>query len=239
MSSHSLYQRRKRPGEAFLLSAIYGAASLSVFLLVGIIGYLFWKGFRVFSIRFFTSVTNSLKGTMGIAGNLVNTLYIVVMTLLIAIPVGVGAAIYMSEYAKQGRLTQIFSFATELLAGIPSVLFGLFGMVFFGGVMGLGYSLLNGALTMTLMLLPLIVRNTQEALRNVPDSYRNGAIGMGADKWHMIRTVLLPSAAPGILTGVILAVGRIVGESTALIFTAGSARRSAKSLSNRSSGRRT
>ncbi len=224
MSSHSLYQRRKRPGEAFLLSAIYGAASLSVFLLVGIIGYLFWKGFRVFSIRFFTSVTNSLKGTMGIAGNLVNTLYIVVMTLLIAIPVGVGAAIYMSEYAKQGRLTQIFSFATELLAGIPSVLFGLFGMVFFGGVMGLGYSLLNGALTMTLMLLPLIVRNTQEALRNVPDSYRNGAIGMGADKWHMIRTVLLPSAAPGILTGVILAVGRIVGESTALIFTAGSAR---------------
>ncbi len=224
MSSHSLYQRRKRPGEAFLLSAIYGAASLSVFLLVGIIGYLFWKGFRVFSIRFFTSVTNSLKGTMGIAGNLVNTLYVVVMTLLIAIPVGVGAAIYMSEYAKQGRLTQIFSFATELLAGIPSVLFGLFGMVFFGGVMGLGYSLLNGALTMTLMLLPLIVRNTQEALRNVPDSYRNGAIGMGADKWHMIRTVLLPSAAPGILTGVILAVGRIVGESTALIFTAGSAR---------------
>ncbi len=224
MSSHSLYQRRKRPGEAFLLSAIYGAASLSVFLLVGIIGYLFWKGFRVFSIRFFTSVTNSLKVTMGIAGNLVNTLYIVVMTLLIAIPVGVGAAIYMSEYAKQGRLTQIFSFATELLAGIPSVLFGLFGMVFFGGVMGLGYSLLNGALTMTLMLLPLIVRNTQEALRNVPDSYRNGAIGMGADKWHMIRTVLLPSAAPGILTGVILAVGRIVGESTALIFTAGSAR---------------
>ena len=207
-----------------MLSAIYGAASLSVFLLVGIIGYLFWKGFRVFSIRFFTSVTNSLKGTMGIAGNLVNTLYIVVMTLLIAIPVGVGAAIYMSEYAKQGRLTQIFSFATELLAGIPSVLFGLFGMVFFGGVMGLGYSLLNGALTMTLMLLPLIVRNTQEALRNVPDSYRNGAIGMGADKWHMIRTVLLPSAAPGILTGVILAVGRIVGESTALIFTAGSAR---------------
>lgn len=114
-------------------------------------------------------------------------------------------------------------FSLEILSGIPSVIFGLFGMVFFGRALGLGYSLLNGALTMTLMVLPLIVRNTQEALRAVPDSYRSGALGMGATKWHMIRTVLLPAAGPGILTGVTLSAGRIAGESAALLFTAGSA----------------
>ena len=153
------------------------------------------------------------------------SVYIVVITLLIATPVGVGAAIYLNEYARPGRLVEAVLFATEILSGIPSVVFGLFGYMFFGRVLGLGYSLLNGALTLSLMVLPLIVKNTQEALRAVPDSYRSGSLGMGAGKWYMIRTVLLPSAAPGILTGVVLAVGRIVGESAALMFTAGSARR--------------
>ena len=219
----TLYRRRRRPAESLLLGTIYGAAFLSVMLLVGIIGYVFVKGIRVVNFDFLTGVTSALKGTVGIAGNFVNTLYIIVITLLIATPVGVGGAIYLNEYAKPGRLVNLIEFTTETLSGIPSVIFGLFGYVFFG-MLGLDYSLLRGALTLSLMVLPLIVRNTQEALRTVPDSYRSGALGMGATKWYMIRTILLPSAKSGILTGVILAVGRIVGESAALLFTAGSAR---------------
>ncbi len=216
--------KRLRIGETFLLAAIYGAASIAVLLLLGIIAYVFFKGFGELSLEFLTTVTSSLKGTVGIAGNLVNTIYIIGITLLLATPVGVGGAIYLNEYAKPGKLVRLIEFTTEILSGIPSVIFGLFGMVFFGDRLGLGYSLLSGSLTLTLMVLPLIVRNTQEALRTVPDSYRNGALGLGAAKWHMIRTILLPCAKPGILTGVILAVGRIVGESAALLFTAGSAR---------------
>ena len=224
MDDMTLYQERKRPLEAFLIGAIYGAASISVLLVIGIIGYVSVKGFRMISWSFLTTVTSTLKKTVGIAGNMVNTLYIVLLTLLTAIPIGVGAAIYLSEYARPGKLVRLIEFTMETLAGIPSVIFGLFGMVFFGETLGLGYSLLTGALTLTLMVLPLIVRNTQEALRTVPDSYRSGALVMGASKWYMIRTILLPSAIPGILTGVILAVGRIVGESAALLFTAGSGR---------------
>ena len=224
MNFNTLYQKRKRPGEVVLKGSIYGAAAISVILLLGIIGYVFFKGVGVLNLKFFTTVTSELKGTVGIAGNIINTLYIIIITLLIATPIGVGAAIYLNEYAKPGRLVNLIEFTTETLSGIPSVIFGLFGMVFFGTVLGLGYSLLNGAFTLTLMVLPLIVRNTQEALRTVPDSYRNGALGMGASRWYMIRTILLPSALPGILTGVILAVGRVVGESAALLFTAGSAR---------------
>ena len=224
MTNTTLYHKKKRVGEGFILAAIYGAAGVAVFLLLGIIGYVFVKGSGTLSLKFLTTVTSSLKNTVGIAGNLVNTLYIIILTLLIATPIGVGGAIYLNEYAKPGRLVKLIEFTTETLSGIPSVIFGLFGMVFFGNTLGLGYSILNGALTLTLMVLPLIVRNTQEALRTVPDSYRSGALGMVATKWYMIRTILLPSAKSGILTGVILAVGRIVGESAALLFTAGSAR---------------
>lgn len=224
MADRTLYQKRRRTGELCLLAAIYAAAAIAVLLLLGIIGYVFFKGAGVLSLSFLTTVTSSLKGTVGIAGNLVNTLYVIVLTLFIATPIGVGGAVYLNEYAKPGRLVGLIEFTTETLAGIPSVIFGLFGMVFFGNTLGLGYSILNGALTLSLMVLPLIVRNTQEALRTVPDSYRSGALGMGATKWYMIRTILLPSAKSGILTGVILAVGRIVGESAALLFTAGSAR---------------
>lgn len=224
MHEDTLYVRRKRPLEAFVLGLTYGAAAVSVLLLAGIIGYVFRNGFPALSLEFFTTVTSELKGTVGIAGNLVNTAYIVLITLLIATPVGVGGAIYLNEYAKPGRLVRLVEFATEVLSGIPSVIFGLFGMAFFGTTLGLDYSILNGCLTLSLMVLPLILRNAQEALRMVPDGYRSGALGMGASRWHMIRTVLLPPAVPGILTGVVLAVGRIVGESAALLFTAGSAR---------------
>lgn len=221
-SSGILTIKKKRTSDMVLKALIYISAAISVSLLLGIISFVFIKGIRTVNMQFLTTVTSSLKGTVGIAGNIVNTLYIIIITLLIATPIGIGSAIYLNEYAKQGRLVRIIEFTTETLAGIPSIIFGLFGMVFFGNTFGLGYSILTGSLTLTLMILPLITRNTQEALKTVPDSYRCGALGMGAGKWYMIKTILLPSAMPGIITGVILAIGRIVGESAALLFTAGS-----------------
>lgn len=208
--------------DGLVLGLIYLATFSSVILLAGIIADVFAEGFSVISRSFLTTVSSALEGTVGIAGNIVNTLYIVVLTLLIATPIGIGSAIWLNEYAGKSRFVCLIEFATETLAGIPSIIFGLFGMVFFGNTLGLGYSILTGALTLTLMILPLITRNTQEALKAVPDTYRTGAIGMGATKWYMIRTILLPSAMPGIVTGVILAAGRIVGETAALLFTAGS-----------------
>lgn len=218
--------------EIILYGLIYICAAVAVVLLVGIIGYVLAKGLKSVNLEFLTTVTSVLHGTVGIAGNIVNTIYIIVITMLIATPIGVGSAVYLNEYAKPGKLVTIIEFATETLSGIPSIIFGLFGMMFFGQTMGLGYSLLTGSLTLILMVLPLITRNTQEALKTVPDSYRNGAIGLGAGKWHTIRTILLPSAMPGIITGVILAVGRIVGESAALLFTAGSGKALINGLSN-------
>lgn len=219
---NSLTVKRKRVSERFIYFFIYLSALFSVLLLSGIIGYVVYKGIGKINFSFLTTVSSSLKGTVGIAGNIVNTLYIIVITLLIAAPIGIGSAIYLNEYARPGKLVRFIEFTTETLSGIPSIIFGLFGMVFFGKNLNLGYSILTGALTLTLMILPLITRNTQEALKTVPDSYRNGALGMGATKWYMIRTILLPSAMPGIITGIILAIGRIVGESAALLFTAGS-----------------
>ena len=216
--------------ESILYGLIYLCAGLSVVILVGIICYVIAKGIRSVNWQFLTTVTSVLKGTVGIAGNIVNTIYIIVITMLIATPIGVGAAVYLNEYAKPGKLVTAIEFATETLSGIPSIIFGLFGMMFFGQTLGLSYSLLTGSLTLILMVLPLITRNTQEALKTVPDSYRSGAIGLGAGKFHMIRTILLPSAMPGIITGVILAVGRIVGESAALLFTAGSGKALLKGL---------
>lgn len=208
--------------DSLLYALIYLSAALSVVLLAIILIYVFWKGIGVVSFPFLTQVKSTLKGTNGIAGNILNTIYIVVITLLFAAPLGIGCAIYLNEYAKPGRFVRLVEFTTQTLAGIPSILFGLFGMLFFGTGLDLGYSILTGCLTLTLMILPLIIGNTREALKAVPDSYRQGAAGMGATKWYMIRTILLPSAMPGIVTGLILSVGRIVGESAALLFTAGS-----------------
>lgn len=218
----SITQKKRHPKDALMYLAIYFCAALSVFLLLGIIIYVLAKGAGQVNRQFLTGVTSILKGTVGIAGNILNTLYIIVLTMLIATPIGVGAAVYLNEYAKPGKLVSLIEFATETLSGIPSIIFGLFGMMFFGETLGLSYSILTGTFTLVLMVLPLITRNTQEALKTVPDSYRSGAIGLGTGKWYMIRTILLPSAMPGIITGVILAIGRIVGESAALLFTAGS-----------------
>lgn len=219
-----MQSNRRRIKDAFARTLIYICVALSVALLFGIIVYVMVKGIGSVNWSFLTTVTSVLSGTSGIAGNIVNTLLIILITMLIATPVSIGGAIYLNEYAKPGKLVELIEYATETLSGIPSILFGLFGMMFFGTKLGLGYSILTGALTLTLMVLPLITRNTQEALKTVPASYRNGAIGLGSGKWHMIRTILIPSAMPGIITGAILAVGRIVGESAALLFTAGSAK---------------
>lgn len=219
---NSITRKKLRISDAFMYGLIYLCAGMSVFLIAGIIVYVFWKGFSQVNREFLTTTTSILRGTVGIAGNILNTVYIILLTMLIATPIGVGAAIYLNEYAKPGRLVKIIELATETLSGIPSIIFGMFGMMFFGTTLGLKYSILTGTLTLTLMVLPLITRNTQEALRTVPDSYRHGAVGLGAGKWYTIRTILLPSAMPGIITGVILAIGRIVGESAALLYTAGS-----------------
>lgn len=204
-------------------SFFVGLSAFAVSVLsYGMILYVLAEGLRYVSPGFLTHVTSVMNGTTGVAGNIVNTLYIIAITLVTALPLGVGSAIFLNEYAKKGRLVRMVEFTTETLAGIPSIIFGLFGMVFFGELLKLGYSILTGSLTLSLMILPLITRSTQEALKAVPDSLRSGALGLGANKWYMIRTLLLPSAAPGIASGIILSTGRIVGESAALIFTAGS-----------------
>lgn len=219
---NSICKKKTRVLDLFLYGLIYLCAAISVLLVAGIIVYVFWNGISQISWEFLTTTTSILNDTVGIAGNILNTIYIIVLTMLIATPIGVGAAVYLNEYAKPGKLVKIIELATETLSGIPSIIFGMFGMMFFGTTLGLNYSILTGTLTLSLMVLPLITRNTQEALKTVPDSYRHGAVGLGAGKWYTIRTILLPSAMPGIITGVILAVGRIVGESAALLYTAGS-----------------
>ena len=218
----SIYGQKKRISDMMMYALIYISAGFSVFLLIGIVAFVFLNGFDKVNFEFLTTTTSILRGTVGIAGNILNTIYIIVLTMLIVTPIGVGTAIYLNEYAKPGKFVKLIELATETLSGIPSIIFGLFGMMFFGEVLNLDYSILTGTLTLTLMVLPLVTRNTQEALKTVPNSYRNGAIGLGTGKWYMIRTILLPSAMPGIITGVILAIGRIVGESAALLYTAGS-----------------
>lgn len=218
----SIYSKKRRPLDGLITVIIYLCSGISIFLLIGIASYVTFRGISSISWSFLTTAPSAIRGTFGVAGNMINTLYIIMITLIIAVPFGVGAAIYLNEYAKPGRLVRIIEFTTESLAGIPSIIFGLFGYVFFGLTLKLGYSILTGALTLVLMVLPLITRNTQEALKTVPVGYRSGALGIGATKWYMIRTILLPSAMPGIITGIILSIGRIVGESAALLFTAGS-----------------
>lgn len=218
----SLFEKKKRPLETFLYALIYLSGIFTVLVLASIIGYVAYKGIGAINWTFFSTIPSMAKGTFGILSNLINTVYLIVLTLLISLPVGIGAAVYLNEYAKKGWLVRAVEFTTETLSGIPSIIYGLFGMVFFGIYLGLGFSILCGALTLSIMILPLIIRTTQEALRTVPDSYRQGALGLGATKWRIIRTILLPSSIPGIVTAIILAIGRIVGESAALIFTAGS-----------------
>lgn len=219
---NSIFNKKSRLSDKVLSFLIQLSTFISVGLLVVIIGYIVIQGVPHFDFGYLVNTTSVLKGTVGILPNIINTIYMIVVTLIIAGPISIGGAIYLNEYAKNKRIVEIISFTTEVLAGIPSIIYGLFGMLFFGTLLKLGFSILTGALTLAIMILPIISRNTQVALQAVPKSYREAALGIGATKWYMIRTVLLPSAIPGILTGIILAMGRIVAESAALLFTAGS-----------------
>ena len=212
---------RRKIYEITLKTFIYISLAVTVILLVSLIGYIFAKGLPHLSWKLISTAPKHSTGHIGILPNIINTLYIIGLTLIIALPLGVGAAIYLTEYAKSKKLINMVEFTTETLAGIPSIIYGLVGMLFFVRLLGLKVSLLSGVLTMTVVILPTIIRTTQESLKSVPLSYREGALGLGSGKWHMIRTVVLPSAIEGIITGCILAVGRIVGESAALLFTAG------------------
>ena len=198
---------------------LYLCAFLTCALLVFMIGYIFYRGLPHVTWNLISTKPSYLSDNIGILPDILNTLYIVIATLVIVLPLGVGAAIYLTEYARNRKLVTVIEFATETLTGIPSIIYGLVGMLIFTPL--LGKSLLAGALTLVIMTLPTIVRTTQESLKTVPASYREGALGLGSGKWHMIRTIVLPCSIDVVVTGCILAIGRIVGESAALLFTAG------------------
>lgn len=205
-----------------LLRGLMGLCSgITCLVLLMIIGYILYRGIPSLTWNLLSTEPNNLTGNIGILPNILNTLYIIFVAMIIVLPLGVGAAIYLTEYSTSRKLTNLISFAAEILTGIPSILFGLVGMLIFIQIGGLKQGILAGALTLVLMVLPTIISNTRESLLTVPRSYREGALALGSGKWHMIRTVVLPSALNGIITGCILSVGRITSESAALLFTAG------------------
>ena len=215
------FEKKRKLWNQAVRVGLYAASLLTAALLMGLIGYILYRGLPHLSWQLVSTQTSYIRDTIGILPNLVNTVYIILVAMAIALPLGVGAAIYLTEYSKNRHLTQLIEFAAETLTGIPSILFGLVGMLLFVQRLGLGAGILAGGLTLVMMILPTIVRTTQESLKTVPQAYREGALALGAGKWRMIRTVVLPSAVDGIVTGCILAIGRITGESAALLFTAG------------------
>ncbi len=215
------FEKKRTLWNRSVKAAVYAASILTAALLVGLIGYILYRGVPNLSWELVSTQTSYIRGTIGILPNLANTVYIIIVAMVIALPLGVGAAIYLTEYSSNRHLTALIEFAAETLTGIPSILFGLVGMLLFVQKLGLGAGILAGGLTLVMMILPTIVRTTQESLKTVPQAYREGALALGAGKWRMIRTVVLPSAVDGTVTGCILAIGRITGESAALLFTAG------------------
>jgi len=213
--------KRKRPFEAAFYGIIYLLSAAVIALVAYFIFVILRRGIPTITWVFLSTAPNAITETVGIFPSIVNTLYIILFTLIVSVPLGVGGAIYLQEYARSRRAVRAIEFAAETLAGIPSILYGVFGYVVFCLALNLKVSLISGVLTLTIMVLPIMIRTTQEALRAVPTSYREGALGMGATRWYMIRTVLLPSSLKGILTGVILSVGRMVSESAALLLVAG------------------
>ena len=213
----------RRAYDLILRGLLYFCAAVTCLLLVFVIGYIFVRGLPHITWELLSTSPSYIKDTIGILPNIVNTVYLVVVTLIITLPLGVGAAVYLTEYATNRKLIAIIEFTNETLAGIPSIIYGLVGMLVFAQALGFQTSLLSGSLTLVIMTLPTIIRTTQESLKTVPMGYREGAMGLGAGKWHIIRTIVLPCSIDGIVTGCILAIGRIVGESAALLFTAGAA----------------
>ena len=214
----ALFTENPKPEDGMFSSV---TAGLTCALLAFLIGYIFYRGVPGLTWELLSGQTSYIKNTIGILPNILNTLYIILAAMVIVLPLGVGAAIYLTEYAENRRLVSLIEFAAETLTGIPSIIFGLVGMLFFVQKMNLQAGVLAGGLTLVVMILPTILRTTQESLKTVPQSYREGALGLGAGKWRMVRTVVLSNAIDGIVTGCILAVGRIVGESAALLYTAG------------------
>ena len=212
---------RRRAYDLGLRLCMIFCAGVTCALLIFLIGYIFWRGIPTLTWDLLSGQTSYIQNTIGILPNILNTLYIIFVAMVIVLPLGVGAAVYLTEYAENRRLVSLIEFAAETLTGIPSIIFGLVGMLLFVQKMNLQAGILAGGLTLVVMILPTILRTTQESLKTVPQSYREGALGLGAGKWRMIRTVVLPNAIDGIVTGCILAVGRIVGESAALLYTAG------------------
>ncbi len=217
------FSSSRRLWNQFFTGAVWVAAVFVIVLVVGIIGMVLVRGLPHVNWTFLTTTSSILRGTNGILPAIINTLYIILLTLVIVLPLGVGAAVYLTEYATNRKLIAIIEFTNETLAGIPSIIYGLVGMLVFAQALGFQTSLLSGSLTLVIMTLPTIIRTTQESLKTVPMGYREGAMGLGAGKWHIIRTIVLPCSIDGIVTGCILAIGRIVGESAALLFTAGAA----------------
>lgn len=197
------------------------SAALTCALVLFLIGYVLTKGIPHITWELVSTSPSYLAGRIGILPDILNTLYIILATLLVVLPLGAGAAVYLSEYAGNKKVVSVIEYAAETLSGIPSIIYGLVGMLFFCQFMGLKTSLLAGAMTLVIMNLPTVMRTTQESLKTVPQSYREGAFGLGAGKWRVIRTVVLPECVDGVVTGCILSVGRILGESAALLFTAG------------------
>lgn len=212
---------RRKAWNRFVKGAMYVCSAFVVILLFLILGYILVRGIPHLTWKLVTSETSYLNDTIGILPNILNTLYLILVSMVIALPLSVGAAIYLTEYAKNQKLVSLIELATEILTGIPSIIFGLVGMLLFTQMMGLRQGVLAGGLTLVMMIIPTIIRTTQESLKTVPNSYREGALALGSGKWYMIRTVVLPNAIDGIVTGCILAIGRIIGESAALLFTAG------------------
>ena len=212
---------RRRTYGLVMKSLMLLAAGVTCALVVFMVVYVLYKGVPNITWQLLSTSPSYLSDTIGILPDILNTLYIVIYTLLLVLPLGVGAAIYLTEYAANRKLVGIIEYAAETLSGIPSIIYGLVGMLFFCEFLGMQTSLQAGAFTLVIMNLPTIMRTPQESLKTVPQSYREGAFGLGAGKWRVIRTVVLPNSVDGILTGCILTVGRILGESAALLFTAG------------------
>ncbi len=217
----TLRSKRKFKDNILMLS-VWSASSITVGFLFWIIWYILSNGLNHVNWSFITSDYTRIGETSGIWPMIVSTVYIIAVSISMAAPIGIMTAIYLSEYAKIGsKLVKIIRFCTESLAGIPSIIFGLFGMTFFVGIMGFGFSILSGALTLGILILPVIIRTTEEALLSVPQTYRESAYGLGASKIYTIWKLILPSAMPGIVTSIILSVGRVIGESAPVFLTAG------------------
>ena len=212
---------RRRVYDVGMRTLIYVAAAIVVALLVFLLGYILYRGLPNLSWEFLTSEESVINDVQGIGPAILNTLYVIIATLIIVLPLGVGAAIYLTEYATNHKLVAAIEFATETLAGIPSIIYALVGVLVFAESLALGKTLIAGAFTLVIMTLPTVIRTTQESLKTVPQSYREASLGLGSGKWHMIRTVVLPSSIDGIVTGCILSIGRIVGESAVLLYTVG------------------